>query len=405
MIGINGKDWNNVSTEDVLAVVASSEIEESFFYEFKDDKVTTKKLIEEISAFANTYGGYVFIGISDQKSIDGCKEWNEQKIHTTIHDSITPIPLFDVKKIAFHDNKIIYIIRIDQGPEPPYITNQGKIYERVSSGSFTIKDSSKLSEIYNRSEKQMERIENKISIPTFNVHSDNLFGYIDLGFSMFTSNSEKVFSIFNKMTNEELSSRAHEILDSSNTLRFGETIIFNPGSMYSESKKLPAHFNNFMEIMNDGSARMRALLIDNDHTRIEVNLAKSLALFEMYMSFYSAVMGEIFPDLFIYAKKYEALNVIKQFQPVFSLDNTGIKPDYKLPPIKKLDNIQRNMLIQVPTAVIVTDSRIPKNGLFTIDKRNIKKWWPDYEYSKETIINELFYSAFSYSACDNPVTV
>ena len=99
------------------------------------------------------------------------------------------------------------------------------------------------------------------------------------------------------------------------------------------------------------------------------------------------------------------MNVIKQFQPVFSLDNTGIKPDYKLPPIKKLDNIQRNMLIQVPTAVIVTDSRIPKNGLFTIDKRNIKKWWPDYEYSKETIINELFYSAFSYSACDNPVTV
>lgn len=37
-----------------------SDQEESFFFEFKEDDVETKKLSEEISAFANTYGGYIF---------------------------------------------------------------------------------------------------------------------------------------------------------------------------------------------------------------------------------------------------------------------------------------------------------------------------------------------------------
>ena len=46
---------------------------------------------------------------------------------------------------AVHDDaEAFYIIKIDEGTEPPYITNKGKIYERLSSGSFQIKDSNKV---------------------------------------------------------------------------------------------------------------------------------------------------------------------------------------------------------------------------------------------------------------------
>lgn len=149
MVNINGTEWTKLVPADIQSVISEQDFDESFYFEFKDDKVSNKKVMEEVSAFANTFGGYIFLGVSDQKQIEGCSTWNEQRIHTTIHDSITPTPSFDVKRFTIGTD-IVYVIRIDEGAEPPYITSNGKIYERLSSGSFVIKDSSKLSQIYNK---------------------------------------------------------------------------------------------------------------------------------------------------------------------------------------------------------------------------------------------------------------
>ena len=61
MLGINGKQWNDIQWTDVEEFL--NEIEESFFFEFKKDEVSGAKLIKEIAALANTYGGYVFLGV------------------------------------------------------------------------------------------------------------------------------------------------------------------------------------------------------------------------------------------------------------------------------------------------------------------------------------------------------
>ena len=82
MLGINGKQWNDIQWTDVEEFL--NEIEESFFFEFKKDEVSGAKLIKEITALANTYGGYVFLGVSDDKKIEGCQKWDEQRIHATI---------------------------------------------------------------------------------------------------------------------------------------------------------------------------------------------------------------------------------------------------------------------------------------------------------------------------------
>jgi len=160
MININGKDWFDLTPSDVQTILNEQDTNESFFFEFKDDRVTTKKLIEEVSAFANTFGGYIFLGISDDKEILGCSDWDEQRIHTTIHDSITPIPSFDIKKFTY-DSNIIYVIKIDEGIEPPYITSNGKIYERISSGSFVVNNSTRLSQMYVKREQLLENMEKK----------------------------------------------------------------------------------------------------------------------------------------------------------------------------------------------------------------------------------------------------
>ena len=58
VININGKQWNQISKEDIETLLASDD-DENFFFEYKNEDVSTKKLIKEISAFANTYGGYM----------------------------------------------------------------------------------------------------------------------------------------------------------------------------------------------------------------------------------------------------------------------------------------------------------------------------------------------------------
>ena len=67
MININNTDWDKLQKEDIEQAIRDGE--ESFFFEFKDDRVDTKKIVQEISALANTYGGYIFIGVSDNKEI------------------------------------------------------------------------------------------------------------------------------------------------------------------------------------------------------------------------------------------------------------------------------------------------------------------------------------------------
>ena len=183
MININNKDWDLLCTDDIKNFLFGDG-EENFFFEFKADQETTSKLAKEISAFANTYGGYLFLGVNDDKTISGCLEWNEQRIHSTIHDSISPTPIFDVKKFEI-DGKVIYIIKIEEGKNPPYVTNKGQIFERLSSGSFPIKESSRLNLLYKKKADMVSKLKSKIELPALIINQDfpqNICGYIDFGF-------------------------------------------------------------------------------------------------------------------------------------------------------------------------------------------------------------------------------
>ena len=55
MIQINGKEWAALQSEDIQAVISQQDFDESFYFELKDDRVSPKKLMEEISAFAKLF--------------------------------------------------------------------------------------------------------------------------------------------------------------------------------------------------------------------------------------------------------------------------------------------------------------------------------------------------------------
>ena len=75
MVNINGKEWMDLTPADIQYAISEIDFDESFYFELKDDRVSPKKMMEEVSAFSNTFGGYIFLGISDDKQIEGCAEW------------------------------------------------------------------------------------------------------------------------------------------------------------------------------------------------------------------------------------------------------------------------------------------------------------------------------------------
>lgn len=393
MVNINGKEWTKLVPADIQSVISEQDFDESFYFEFKDDRVSNKKITEEVSAFANTFGGYIFLGISDDKQIEGCTAWNEQRIHTTIHDSITPTPSFDVKKFTIGTN-VIYVIKIDEGAEPPYITSSGKIYERLSSGSFTIKDSSKLSQIYSKKEQLLAKMESKISIPPVPKNTNNIYGYIDIGFYLVPSDVQAALDTFNRTDLKSIAQKMADLTPSFSLSNIGNSIIYTPGGLSTQKGHLPAHTNNFLEIMADGSARMRILLINNDQDDSSVNIMLPATMLRTYKEIYTKIMGELFPHKIAYAKKYESLTVHQQFQPIFFYDKFVLElhPDWEEDNKNMLEALRSHRKVFGPTTV-VTDDRIPKTGLYTIDKRQLELW--GQEYSAEAIIDELFFSRFT----------
>lgn len=401
MVNINGKEWTKLVPADIQSVLSEQDFDESFYFEFKDDRVSNKKITEEVSAFANTFGGYIFLGISDDKQVEGCTTWNEQRIHTTIHDSITPTPSFDVKKFTI-GTKVIYIIKIDEGAEPPYITISGKIYERLSSGSFTIKDSTKLSQIYNRREQLLAKMESKISIPALCENTRNIYGYIDTGFCLVPSDVQVASDTFYCADLKSIALEMADLTPSFSLSNIGNSIVYTPGGLSTLKGHLPAHTNNFLEIMADGSARMRILLINNDQEDSSVNMMFPATMLKSYKKIYTKIMGELFPNKIAYAKKYESLTVRQQFQPVLFYDESVLElyPDLVDDNQKMLETLRSHRKV-FGTTTVVTDDRIPKNGLYTIDKRHLELW--GLEYTADTFIDELFFSRFAAIGVIPPV--
>ena len=393
MINIRGRQWNELTAVDIEKAI--EENDESFFFEYKEDAVQPKKLIEEISAFANTYGGYIFVGVADDKKITGCSQWNEQRIHITIHESMSPVPSCDIKRFVLSGNKVVFVIKVDEGLEPPYMTSKGTIYERLSSGSFAIKDSSKLTQMYFKREDQLRKIANKLKIPFTQEKVGNIYGYIDVGFDLRTTNIDLMMNKFYEFDIQDYLKKEAEKgnSDGHHITRCGNTIVFHMGGLSTERGALPAHVNNFVEYMADGSVKFRTLIMKNDTEENHPNMIFNLSIARTFASFYNLIFGDVLLDVFVGAKKYEELTCITQFYPRLYYGDcvTESKPDLIEKDLKIKDLIDKYMKYASEDTVL-TNNRIPKNGFYNIDQSSFDQ--NDFPRTKDNLIEKLFESSF-----------
>jgi len=124
---------NNTTANKVKALIEQGENQ---FIEFKEQKVHPDSLAKEMAAFANTQGGTILIGVSDQSGIcgvDDLKNWEEWITNISRHNIIPAIQTDCL--IVEIDGKNIVVIDIPKGTDKPYQTNKNLYHIRIGSTS------------------------------------------------------------------------------------------------------------------------------------------------------------------------------------------------------------------------------------------------------------------------------
>ncbi len=117
-----------LSQQDLIDIINKGE---SPYIEFKEENIKPNDLAGEIVSFANTEGGTIIIGVSDDGKIKGISIENmEERIMNICRNNCIPniIPIYE--EIAMDGNRIA-VITIPKGANKPYYTVDNKYYIRV----------------------------------------------------------------------------------------------------------------------------------------------------------------------------------------------------------------------------------------------------------------------------------
>ncbi|NMW80913.1 ATP-binding protein [Mobiluncus mulieris] len=140
-------------------------VEEGYVVEYKEkwDKNVKDKLPKIIASFANANGGWIFIGISDNRDFVGIVQDGadfSQTIAQLVRCHVTPLPRFWTRYVEKSmAGKGVLVIEIPEGEEPPYIVD-GSIYVRVGSSSekFAKADSNILLDLHRKARSNSQEI-------------------------------------------------------------------------------------------------------------------------------------------------------------------------------------------------------------------------------------------------------
>lgn len=100
--------------------------------EFKLQEVSNEDLAKTIVSFANTFGGKIFIGVSDEGEFIGLNESvNElmRRIDDIAYNRCRP-PITILQETVNIDDKTILVVSVPMGSQKPYSTDTGRYYIR-----------------------------------------------------------------------------------------------------------------------------------------------------------------------------------------------------------------------------------------------------------------------------------
>lgn len=144
------------------------------------DREAKKEFLRDVTSLANTYGGYLIIGIEEEKgvptgNIPGLIVNNlddfKLKVESVIRDNIEP-RLFAHTLRAFELNPGVYIIAIhvSRSWNPPHRPNNDQFYARSSAGKFPL-SVEQLRRVFTQGAETLERTRRFFRERIYSIHS------------------------------------------------------------------------------------------------------------------------------------------------------------------------------------------------------------------------------------------
>jgi Putative DNA-binding domain len=144
------KDLDVLSADDLTIL---SVVKEGWYIEYKREAPNPKSLAKSIASFANTYGGWLFIGVAEKERADNTAgscpgiaraemDGLLQAIRQSAATLINPTPHFELKVVwgpnptmGLSEESGVICIEVAQSSLAPHIHSNGCIYRRVSDSS------------------------------------------------------------------------------------------------------------------------------------------------------------------------------------------------------------------------------------------------------------------------------
>ncbi len=108
---------------------------EGLHTEFKGRIGSPNELAKDLVCMANTDGGQLIIGVSEDRSIVGVEDTDatHQLVDNIAYNNCEP-PLTVIQEVLAMGEAKVVVVNIPKGSQRPYRTNQGMYYTRTTSG-------------------------------------------------------------------------------------------------------------------------------------------------------------------------------------------------------------------------------------------------------------------------------
>ena len=140
---------DEVAPEDLARL---TDVHEGWYVEYKREMIVNRELAKSLSSFANQYGGWLFLGVEEDTvfnvaaAFPGIPNAELQhaldSIRNAAKDLLQPPPFYNVKvfsgpieAIGVREGFSIVVVHVPEGPDCPYVHNDGRVYMRVGDSS------------------------------------------------------------------------------------------------------------------------------------------------------------------------------------------------------------------------------------------------------------------------------
>lgn len=123
-------------------------------HQFKRDATNADGLAAELAAFANSGGGWLFLGVNDDGSIAGLDGTAVRRLNQLLSNAasqhVRP-PVHPLTENVQTDQGIVIAMEIPDGLAKPYLDNQGRIWVKQGSDKRHVTSREEMQRMFQRS--------------------------------------------------------------------------------------------------------------------------------------------------------------------------------------------------------------------------------------------------------------